>query len=245
MALGALKARLGAIYRRENFAPTWLGIFVNPFYFARRGLYRGIVAQRHRLSGRLLDFGCGRKPYQPLFAVSEYVGLDIEESGHSHRNESIDVYYDGKVIPFGDAHFDSAFSTQVFEHVFNLDDMLGEIHRVLKPGALLLATVPFVWDEHEVPYDFGRYTSFGLTHVLQKAGFEVVEFQKSTNYVETVFQMWNAYVNQVVLPSNKLAKALLTVVFVAPVTLLGIVASALLPASRDFYLDNIVVARRV
>jgi len=52
------------------------------------------------LSGKLLDFGCGRKPYKHLFSFDEYIGLDIVESGHNHEDEEIDVYYDGTKIPF-------------------------------------------------------------------------------------------------------------------------------------------------
>ena len=236
---------LKSIYQKEMFAPGLLGVFINPFYFIRRALYKGVIARKSCLSGRLLDFGCGRKPYKPFFEVQEYIGLDIEESGHSHKNESIDVFYDGGTIPFADNHFDSAFSSEIFEHVFNLDEVLREIQRVLNPGGHLLVTVPFVWDEHEVPYDFGRYTSFGIAHVLKKAGFELVSSDKTTNYVETIFQMWNAYVSQVVLPKNKMLKALLTPLFIAPVTLVGIVVAALLPRSQGFYHNNIVVARKV
>ena len=67
--------------------------------------------------------------------------------------------------------------------------MLSEINRVCKLNGQLLITVPFVWDEHEVPYDYGRYTSYGLKHVLEIHGFEVIHLDKSTSYVETVFQM--------------------------------------------------------
>jgi SAM-dependent methyltransferase len=235
---------LKSIYQQEMFAPGFLGIFINPFFFIRRALFRGVIARKGCLKGRLLDFGCGRKPYKPFFEVSEYIGLDIEESGHSHKNESIDVFYDGGKIPFADDHFDSVFSSEVFEHVFNLDEVLLEIRRVLKPGGHLLVTVPFVWDEHEVPYDFGRYTSFGIAHMLKKAGFELVSSDKTTTYVETIFQMWNAYVSQAVLPQNKVLKALLTPVFIAPVTLVGIVASAVLPRSQGFFHNNVVVARK-
>ena len=233
-----------SIYAREMFAPGLLGVFINPFFFIRRALYKGVIARKGCLTGKLLDFGCGRKPYRPFFDVQEYIGLDIEESGHSHKNESIDVFYDGGVIPFADNHFDSAFSSEVFEHVFNLDEVLLELQRVLKPGGHLLVTVPFVWDEHEVPYDFGRYTSFGIAHLLKKAGFEMVSSDKTTNYVETIFQLWNAYVSQVVLPKNKMLKALLTPLFIGPVTILGIVAAALLPKSQGFYHNNVVVARK-
>jgi hypothetical protein len=94
-----------------------------------------------------------------------------------------------------------------------------------------------------MPYDFARYTSVGIEHVLKKAGFRVIEREKTTNYVQTVFQMWNAYVVQHILPSNEWLRALLTPLVIAPVTLVGLVLGAILPRRREFYHNNVVVAQ--
>jgi SAM-dependent methyltransferase len=148
---------LNRVYKQQSFNPGLIGMFFNPFYFIRKRIYQSIASFAPALEGKLLDFGCGSKAYKSLFTVDEYIGLDVEQSGHSHENEEVDVYYDGKVIPFEDDSFDACFSSEVFEHVFDLEDSLKEIYRVLKPGGKGLFVVPFVWDEHEVPYDFGRY----------------------------------------------------------------------------------------
>lgn len=189
----------------------------------------------------MLDFGCGSKPYRELFDVVTYIGTDIAVSGHDHSNEDIDVYYDGKTLPFGENEFDSIFSSEVFEHVFNLDEILEELRRVLKPGGKMLITLPFVWDEHEIPYDFARYTSFGITHILQQKGFHVLEQRKTTHYVETVFQMWAAYVSQHIIPKNKIVRIALTPLFVMPINALGFVFGALLPKNQNFYHNNVLV----
>ena len=57
---------------------------------------------------------------------------------------------------------------QVLEHVFNPDEFLLKINRVLKNDGKLLLTVPFVWDEHEQPFDYARYSSFGLKALIEK-----------------------------------------------------------------------------
>ena len=137
------------------------------------------------------------------------------------------------------------FSSEVFEHIFNLEEIINELHRVVKTRGILVITVPFVWDEHEIPYDFARYTSFGIEHLLNAGGFKVIKIEKTTNYVETVFQMWNAYISQFVFPSNRLLKALLTPFFIAPVTIVGIIASIVLPKNLNFYNNNIVVAQKI
>lgn len=237
-------AKLKALYNKSLFQPTFLGLFFNPFFIIRSGLYRSVSQFSPYMQGKLLDFGCGSKPYKALFPVSEYIGADIEVSGHDHRNEEIDVYYDGKTLPFKDESFESVFSSEVLEHVFNLSEMLDELHRVLKPGGNMLLTVPFVWDEHEIPYDFARYTSFGLKHILQEKGFVVIEEKKTTDYVSTIFQMWAAYVYQHIFPKSKGFRIALTPIFITPITLCGILLSTILPKNRNFFHNNVLVVKK-
>ena len=61
---------LKSLYRRQMFYPGWLGIFVNPFYFARSGLLNAITIFAPNLNGRLLDVGCGSKPYKGLLRTA-------------------------------------------------------------------------------------------------------------------------------------------------------------------------------
>lgn len=238
-------AAFSRLSAREKFHPTWISILINPVYIVRSRLLRGIAKQAPRLEGRLLDFGCGAKPYRELFQSETYTGVDIEVSGHDHAGESIDVYYNGRTLPFDSESFDSVFSSEVFEHVFNIDEVLSELWRVAKPGATALFTVPFIWDEHEVPYDYGRYSSFGLTSLLRRHGFEVVELEKTTNYVETIVQMVNVYVWQRLLPKNRVLRRIGITFLCAPITTIGLVLGRLLPKDDGFYHNNVVVARKV
>ena len=81
-----------------NFNPT----YKHPLYFIRKGLFRKISLYAPQLKGKLLDFGCGEKPYQSLFTnVTEYIGLDYNGEGHDHQNEAVDVYYDGVLMGSG------------------------------------------------------------------------------------------------------------------------------------------------
>src|SRR6187399_2237511 len=98
-------------------------------YLVRNRLLKGLSEFIPSMKGTMLDFGCGSKPYLPLFKVDKYIGLDFDSQGHDHANEQIDVFYDGITIPFPDEYFDTVFSSEVFEHVFNLEGILPEIHR--------------------------------------------------------------------------------------------------------------------
>lgn len=234
---------LNRVYKQQSFNPGLIGMFFNPFYFIRKRIYQSIASFAPALEGKLLDFGCGSKAYKSLFTVDEYIGLDVEQSGHSHENEEVDVYYDGKVIPFEDDSFDACFSSEVFEHVFDLEDSLKEIHRVLKPGGKGLFVVPFVWDEHEVPYDFGRYSSFGLHYLLEKHGFEVLESKKDAHFAVVIAQLWNLYLFNLG-PTHKYLRLLYGMVVIAPFTLFWSVLLLVLPKIDTLYFNNVTLVRK-
>jgi len=232
-----------AIYRRQMFFPDWLGIFVNPFYFARAGLRDAMTEFATRLSGRLLDVGCGSKPYRELFTVETYVGLDIDSENSRNRGIA-DELYDGNEFPFPDSSFDSVLCNQVLEHVFNPDEFLGEIARVLKPGGKLLLTVPFVWDEHEQPYDYARYSSFGLRALLEKQGFKIVCYKKLGADPTIIFQLANAYLYKVSQNLPEFIKRLITVTVMASINLAGLLARRFLPGNPDLFLDHVVLVEK-
>jgi SAM-dependent methyltransferase len=126
---------------RQIFTNHWTSIFYNPLYLIRGALYKEIHLRSGYLKGRLLDFGCGTKPYKHLFNnVEEYIGLDFESDRVKGEKTETDIVYDGKAIPAEDNSFDSILSTEVFEHLFDLQGVLKELNRVLKPEGLMLFT---------------------------------------------------------------------------------------------------------
>ena len=228
---------------KNQFEPSLIGLFVNPFFIARRGLLKSIKKLGSDITGRTLDVGCGTKPYEKYFNCSEYVGLEIETTLNRELKKA-DYFYDGKKFPFGNAEFDSIVTNQVLEHVFNPDEFLDEINRVLKIGGKLLLTVPFVWDEHEQPYDYARYSSFGLKSLLEKHGFEIIEHHKSVNDFGVIVQLLNAYLYKITY-RIPLLRQLTTITLGAIINFLGIVISFILPKNNDLYLDNILLARKL
>lgn len=226
---------------------TIVAILTNPHFFVRKNLYRNLKTLACRMGGDLLDFGCGAKPYKDLFTnCNSYVGLDIQTSGHNHENEQVDVFYDGKIIPFGDESFDTVFSSEVFEHIFNIDIILDELYRILKPEGQMLITCPFVWYEHEVPYDFGRYSSYGIQDLLNRHGFEIVENEKSCSYIEMVYQLKIEYrvrhfISRI---KNSLIRSLVQVILITPLVLRGLIINVILPKDYSLYGDNVVLCKK-
>jgi SAM-dependent methyltransferase len=219
----------------------------HPLYLIRRSILKHIGPLAPRLTGKMLDFGCGSKPYQSIFEVDEYIGIDYENPGHSHANEHIDVFYDGKKIPFPDATFDSVLATEVFEHVFYLEDTLKEIHRVMKPGGHLLLSAPFVFMEHEIPHDFARYSSFGMRALLERNGFKVEVLEKTSNYVDVLGQMGLYYLNNTFvgyLRNIPLIGKSLRVGGIMLMNILTLFMSRILPKRDDWYLGLVVLAQK-
>lgn len=216
----------------------------HPFYIIRRALKEKMEKFAPSLKGHLLDFGCGSRPYESLFHVASYTGMDYYNEGHPHENERIDVFYDGKKIPFPDAHFDSVLCSEVFEHIFNLPEILMEINRVLKKDGRMLVTCPFVWNEHEVPHDYARYTQFALRDMFEKAGFEVLDFEKSGNYRLAITQLkvlYNYNHARKMLGNATFVRWFFKSFFVFLPNMYGLFLNNILPKDDSLYLNNIIL----
>jgi SAM-dependent methyltransferase len=194
-------------------------------YHIRRGLLKGITKLAPELSGKMLDFGCGRSPYKPLFQVDSYTGVDVETSGHSDSDKKADVLYDGTIMPFPDGTFDSFICSEVLEHVFDIDHALRDLHRVLSPSAMGIVTTPFAWPEHEQPYDFARYSRFGLKHVLEKNGFEILVEMKVCPGLQAICQLALVQFYGLFTPLPKILRMPLRGLACVTLNLLGLFAS--------------------
>lgn len=124
-----------------------------------------------RAGMRLLDLGCGARPYAPLYrekfeecVAGDYVG----------RTADLDLRLDAQALPFGNNLFDCVLFSEVVEHVPEASKAIAEISRVLRPGGALLITWPFMYMMHEMPNDYVRFTEFGMARLLASNGLKVV-----------------------------------------------------------------------
>lgn len=134
---------------------------------------------------RVLDAGAGDSPYRPLFAHACYEAADVCKRD-SHAYAHVGYVCDLAAIPVEDGRFDAILCTQVLEHVPAPDAVLGEFHRTLKPGGRLWASAPLCFEEHEVPYDFFRYTQYGWRALLERNGFDVVSIEPVQGFLGTL-----------------------------------------------------------
>lgn len=142
------------------------------------------------LSGRLLDIGCGTKPYKDMLSpfVDEHVGVDHEATFHDKSN--VDLFGTAYEIPADDETFDSAICTAVLEHLEEPEQALRECFRVLKSGGAAIYSVPFIWHLHEEPRDFYRYSKYGLKYLFEKTGFEILEITPLSGFWVTFGQLF-------------------------------------------------------
>lgn len=114
--------------------------------------------------GDVLDVGCGQSPYRFLLnpETTNYFGIDIVDAEKfDYANKEI-TPFNGKEIPFADEKFDCLLCTEVLEHVFEFEVLIGEMRRVLKNNGIGIVTIPWSARYHYIPYDFFRYTRSSL-----------------------------------------------------------------------------------
>ncbi len=231
--------------RLENFRPSWVGIWSNPFWLCRRALYKILSDLAPHLKGRILDFGAGSQPYRSLLInATEYLSLEYDTPDNRLR-KTADIFYDGWTIPLDDDSLDGLLSTQTLEHVPNPQRIVQEWARVLRPGGMVLVTVPFMWPEHEMPYDFQRYTTGGIRGLVKEAGFEVVEQRRLLAGFAAPVQLFIACVYDSLLARySRGVRLIMTALLCAPITVAGIILDRLFSNDSNTYLDNVLLLRR-
>jgi SAM-dependent methyltransferase len=120
---------------------------------------------------RLLDVGCGQKPYEELFApyASTYVGVDPVENARADLRGSVEA------LPVDDNSFDVVLCNQVLEHCDDPRRAVSELRRVTARGGRVLASTHGVMPYHPSPSDYWRWTHTGLEKLFREnAGWESV-----------------------------------------------------------------------
>jgi len=145
---------------------------------------------------RILDAGCGTGGMLDLYRTwpdVEAVGVDLSpealrfsrERGH-RRLVGGDLAY----LPFPDDAFDVVSALDVIEHTPDDGRAVAEIRRVLRPGGILVASVPayqFLWGPHDVAlHHHRRYGGREFAALLREAGLLV---EKQTHLVTALFPL--------------------------------------------------------
>lgn len=139
-----------------------------PTYAVRAPLTRWLAAEAERAHAdlgpyRLVDVGCGQKPYEPLFApyASSYVGVDPVENPHAEIRGYVED------LPLPDASSDLTICIQVLEHCDDPAKAVAELARITAPGGRVLVSTHGVMAYHPSPTDYWRWTHAGLEKLFR------------------------------------------------------------------------------
>jgi SAM-dependent methyltransferase len=160
-----------------------------PGWSIRRPLADWLREEGRRAEGkRVLDVGCGVKPYYPFFAgASEYVGVDVQENPYADLAGAVEE------LPVEDESFDIVLCTQVLEHVDDPSRAVRELRRVTAPGGRVLASTHGVMLYHPNPQDLWRWTHTGLERLFRDAGWTDVTVKPGAGSAEALAMLAGNY----------------------------------------------------
>jgi SAM-dependent methyltransferase len=137
------------------------------------GEFLAEAARDDQRGRRVLDAGAGQGQFRRRFQHASYVAIDTAVGDVTWDYSGLDVMGDLTSLPFADETFDQVFCTEVLEHLLAPAEAVREFARILKVGGRVLLSTPQSWPQHQKPYDFYRYTSYGLTRLFNDAGLSV------------------------------------------------------------------------
>ena len=170
------------------FSVNWLVNKLNREHIA--------AAAGAHVRGRLLDLGCGQRPFEDMLLehAGSYVGLEYDRQ--RYRLTPPDIWGSALDLPFRDASFDAVLASQVLEHVPEPAQLFQEVSRILKPGGHLILTAPHIWGIHEVPHDYFRFTPYGLEYLARKVALEPLCVRPMAGYWVTAGARFCYYLRQ-------------------------------------------------
>jgi SAM-dependent methyltransferase len=127
-----------------------------------------IEAEVRRISSRMkegqiiLDAGAGEARHKACFKQGRYIALDAGYGNDAWDYSGLDICGDVENLPLRDGSVDCIICMVVLEHTRMPRQVLFEFARVLKPNGTLLMVVPFLWEEHQLPRDYFRFTRQGV-----------------------------------------------------------------------------------
>jgi len=171
---------LGCVKRTLKKYDRFLNIsYWDPLKITRENPRRGLLYSTKYATGSLVDLGCGVKPYRAMFeqVVEHYYGVDSEITSKKNYGEMTqpDLFADVANTGLETESFDVVLSTQVLEHIPNPKKLITESKRLLKKDGICIMTIPFVWQLHSEPFDFHRFTKYGIKELFENNSFDILE----------------------------------------------------------------------
>lgn len=173
--MAAISKKWAHVFAHTPLHPQWL--------LGRKSMPSGIA----QVNGKLLDIGAADRWIEQMLPKGiDYVALDYPATGRGLYDGTPHVFADGAHLPFADECFDGIACLEVLEHVLDPVAVMAEMERVLKPGGLAWISMPFLYPLHDLPFDFQRYTEYGLSRLANRCGLQVVSIRRRNPAIHAV-----------------------------------------------------------
>jgi len=147
------------------------------------------VIKKYHLKGNLLDYGCGLGYFLNAVKLEKSfiaTGIDVSEDARNSvkKNFGIDVLSESQLSDILPSNFDVITQWHVLEHVYNLNGLLKEFKRLLKPNGTIFIAVPNAdswdakyygkyWDGYDVPRHIYHFNKESFTELMKRNNFSV------------------------------------------------------------------------
>lgn len=181
----------------------------------------------------ILDVGAGRGDFAQALRGFNSLALDV------YPYPEVDIVCDlTQINPFKDDRFDAVLLMNVLEHVYDTDKLLQVSCKLLKPGGLIIAAIPFLVKIHQEPVDYVRYTHYALNQIGQSHGLRIRSLE---GYYDPIFfleegigNLKNAY-----LPVLNRTRRYPAHVFIASIQLLSNILKSILGSGNSLPPDAV------
>lgn len=160
---------------------------------------------------KLLDVGAGHQPYKRFFKQLIYSSCDsesvIKEMKYNTLNAKHDFYCNiNEKIPVIDEAYDYILCSEVLEHVYNPDNVIREMSRILKIEGLIFITAPQCGGEHMLPHNYFNYLGPGLEYLLKKNNLKPIKIYKPAGTFHLIGTLLNKITNNLFSFKNNFIK---------------------------------------
>ncbi len=136
--------------------------------------------------GHVLDIGSIDSPYRNYINCSTYEILDIGK-----KSNHVDYLEDIHKTTLNDETFDGIMLTEVLEHLYDPKKAIDQVYRICRKEGVIIASTRFIYQYHGTPFDYYRYTEFGLMHLFKK--FKEVQIITHGNKFMTIWELLTSY----------------------------------------------------